>query len=97
MKGIAKSSAYFSAYPLRAVEKTTPSSKENQPSQSPYLRSLLTGRTRSTGRARVYPMVNPYRDPYKEKKSVPQGRIAPITEVPENIELLENRWFNNYE
>jgi hypothetical protein len=65
MKGIAKPTIYFSAYPLKAVEQATSSRKESAPT-SPYLRSLLSGKSKNTDRSRIFPMINPYKNPYPE-------------------------------
>jgi hypothetical protein len=57
MKSNAKSSLYFSAYPLKAIKEPTPASG----TESPYLRSVLSGSSNiKTSRVRVFPMVNPY-------------------------------------
>ena len=98
MKGLAKNPIYFSAYPLKAVELLPASENPKSSSQSPYLRSLLSGRAKSTNRVRVFPMVNPYKNPYKE--TVPAAvttRINSANKVPADIELTEKRWFHNYE
>ena len=95
MKGLAKNPIYFSAYPLKAVEPTATTNQKS--SQSPYLRSLLSARSRTTSRARVFPMVNPYKNPYKEKAPALSIRIQSVNKVPEDIELTEKRWFHNYE
>lgn len=45
MKNTVKSSAYFAAYPLKAVEKAMRQPDLSQ--QSPYLQSLLTGQRKN--------------------------------------------------
>lgn len=95
MKGLAKNPIYFSAYPLKAVTSNQPS--EPKSSQSPYLRSLLSARNKSTNRARVFPMINPYRNPYNESAPANAIRLTAVNKVPEDIELTEKRWFHNYE
>jgi hypothetical protein len=86
MKSIAKPSFYFSAYPLKVIKNVSP---EKEPG-SPYLRALLSGKTKSNKRARVFPMMNPY-----NKQFMP----APVdsNKLPGDIELTEREWFNNYE
>ena len=82
MKNI-KPALYFSAYPLKAIKK---SSSE----QSPFLKAILSGKTRTFSRVRVSPMPNPYK-----------GNIKPTVNKPGNekkdMEPGGNEWFNNYE
>jgi hypothetical protein len=87
MKSIVKPSFYFSAYPLKAV--TAATSPDNKP-ESPYLKALLSGKTKTGNRARVFPMINPYN---KQMKPVP----IEMDKLPKDIELTEKNWFNNYE
>ena len=82
------SSFYFSAYPLKAI-KDEASSKE-LPTQSPYLKAVLSGKTRTLSRVRVFPMVNPYR-----KNVLPV--IPDENKLIKDIELIQKEWFNNYE
>jgi hypothetical protein len=88
MKSNAQSTLYFSAYPLKALNEE-PSVKPSQ-GQSPYLKAILSGKTRTLSRTRVFPMVNPYRK-----------MVAPLaidtSKLPKDIELTEKEWFNNYE
>ena len=86
MKSIVKSSFYFSAYPLKVIKETSP---EKEPG-SPYLKALLSGKTKTSRRARVLPMISPYNN---------QFRPAPVEadKLPRDIELTEREWFNNYE
>lgn len=86
MKSIAKPSFYFSAYPLKAIKESA--ATEKQP-QSPYLRALLSGKTKSGKRARVFPMINPYNDRFK---------LSPRPDkLAKDIGLSEKDWFKNYE
>jgi hypothetical protein len=86
MKSIIKPAFYFSAYPLKAI---TSSSSGNKP-DSPYLKAILSGKTKTSSPARVFPMINPYNSEYKP---------APLEtgNLPKDIELTEKEWFNNYE
>lgn len=95
MKGIAKPSIYFSAYPLKAIQPAN-STKESSPSSSPYLKALLSGKTKTSSKVRVFPMINPYKNPYKEEVKVVRIAERPL-HVPEDIELTEKQWFHNYE
>jgi hypothetical protein len=87
MKRIAKPSLYFSAYPLKAIKE--PSLSDKQP-DSPFLKALLSGKTKTSSRVRVFPMKNPY-----------EGQINPAPfaadKLPKDIELTEKDWFKNYE
>jgi hypothetical protein len=87
MKSSAKPTLYFSAYPLKAIK--DPSSANKEPG-SPYLKALLSGKTKNGNRARVLPMINPY---------TKQSRPAPVdsNKLPKDIELTEKGWFKNYE
>jgi hypothetical protein len=87
MKSIVKPSFYFSAYPLKVIKEADASEKKPE---SPYLRALLTGKTRTSRRAKVFTMINPYKDRYKPMPSQPD-------QLPKDIELTEKNWFNNYE
>jgi hypothetical protein len=85
MKSIAR--PFFPAYPLRAIK--DPSSADKQPG-SPYLKALLSGKTQSNSRVRVFPMTNPYTNQFKP---VPFAQ----EKLPKDIELVQKNWFNNYE
>ena len=88
MKTNAKPSLYFSAYPLKVLEKEI--AAKPSVSQSPYLKAILTGSTRTVSRVRVFPMKNPYRNS--------QVAVMPrASKLPTDIELTEKEWFNNYE
>ena len=88
MRSIAKQSLYFSAYPLKALEQAAAKSVENV--QSPYLRSLLSGKTKTLTRLRISPMANPY--PVGTGKNLTLRPTLPNTKEPEGKE-----WFNHYE
>ena len=59
MEGKPRSPFYFSAYRLKTLEES--SSLATSTKQSPYLKALLSGKTRTTSRVRVFPMINPYK------------------------------------
>lgn len=85
-----KSSAkpfYLSAYPLKAIKDT--SSANKQP-DSPFLKSLLSGITKTSSRVRVFPMSNPYSERFKQVPFIQD-------KLPKDIELTEKDWFRNYE
>jgi hypothetical protein len=88
MKSNDHPSFYFSAYPLKAL--TNEASAKPSSNQSPYLKAILSGKTRTLSRVRVFPMINPYR-----KSSIPV--ILETSKLPKDIELTEKEWFNNYE
>jgi hypothetical protein len=48
MKSKRQPLSYFSAYPVKSVEKETSSQSANR--QSPYLKAILTGKIEQTGR-----------------------------------------------
>ena len=87
MKSNAQSTLYFSAYPLKAFDKET--SGKTSPGQSPYLRAILSGKTRTASRVRVFPMINPY--PVATKTTKPAENTAKAPEP------AEKEWFRNYE
>jgi hypothetical protein len=51
MKRNAQSTLYFSAYPLKALQDEA--SAKSAETQSPYLKAILSGKTRSLSRVRV--------------------------------------------
>ena len=59
MKNSVKSSHYFSAYPLKVLEQHL--AEKSIPEQS-SLRAVLTVKSKSMNRIRVFPMINPYRE-----------------------------------
>ena len=85
MKSNKQSSLYFSAYPLKAI-------KESSSEQSPFLKAILSGKTRTLSRIRVSPMLNPYKVSPK-----PAGTKPEKLKVNKDIEPTGNEWFNNYE
>jgi len=88
MKGNDHPSLYFSAYPLKAVNQEA--SAKPSSGQSPYLKAVLSGKTRSMSRVRVFPMINPYK---QSALSAPKA----AGKLPNDIALTEKEWFNNYE
>ncbi len=97
MKSNAEPSIYFSAYPLKAIspEPTAPASTDER---SPYLKAILSGKTRILSRVRVFPMINPYRKISEKLQQNPSDRLKAVeNKLPTDIELTEKEWFNNYE
>ena len=88
MKSNAKSSLYFSAYPLKAIKSPTMASSAPE---SPYLRSVLTGNIKTNSKIRVFPMVNPYPKPITSASTRPA--VRPI----KDIGISGDEWFCNYE
>lgn len=86
MKSNASPSLYFSAYPLKAVQTAA---EQQGTISSPYLKAILCGKTRTLSRVRVMPMINPY-------KEVKQP-LRLNSNLPNDIELTEKEWYNNYE
>ena len=68
MKGKPRPPFYFSAYRLKTLEEAaTGSPSPGEMAQtSPYLKAILSGKTRIRSNPRVFPMINPY----KEKMAV---------------------------
>jgi len=88
MKNNVSPTRFFSAYPLKEfVEKSTEVPASNH---SPYLKAILSGKTRTLSRVRVFPMINPYK-----KSSTPV--IVKTNDLPNDVESSEKEWFNNYE
>ena len=79
-----KSSLYFSAYPLKAIKESSSSE------QSPFLKAILSGKTRTLSRVRVSPMLNPY-------KGTAKPTTVKSNDEKKNVEPGGNEWFNNYE
>lgn len=92
MKGnAAQNNLSFSAYPLRVLKQEVSASSAPQPQgQSTYLKALLNG-TRAAGRVRIFPLVNPY--PGATRKP----EVSKKNKLPNDIELTQREWFNNYE
>lgn len=90
MKGDPKPSFYYSAYRLKTLEQAASSS--NETTRSPYLKALLSGKTKTTSRrVRIFPLADPYK---KRHKNIPDKQAS---QVPEDIALKEKNWFHNYE
>jgi hypothetical protein len=88
MKGLAKSTPYFSAYPLKVITDHT----ANEPNLEPYLKALLASKTKTVSRVKVFPMVNPY--PATENQPlIPEHH----SKKPNNVEPAGREWFGNYE
>jgi hypothetical protein len=88
MKSNAHPVPYFSAYPLKALN-----AEPKTAQQSPYLKAVLSGKSKPISRVRVLPMINPYKQPVSQQK-----RVAPHkTNLPKDIELSQKEWYNNYE
>ena len=84
-----KPALYFSAYPLKAIKESSSSE------QSPFLKAILSGKTRTLSRVRVSPMLNPYKKAYKPSSYAP---VKPnIEKKDKDVEAGGNEWFNNYE
>ena len=79
-----KPSLYFSAYPLKAIN------QQSSSEQSPYLKAVLSGKTRTLSRVRVAPMINPY-------KATTKPVIPENEKLPKDVEHTEKDWFKNYE
>lgn len=87
MKATVKQTNYFSAYPLKVLERAMAEAPESP--QRPHLKALLTKKTSPNIRLRVTPMINPYKLPAE----TPSQRITPpVQKEPEGGE-----WFNHYE
>jgi hypothetical protein len=85
MKSPASPSLFFSAYPLKALKQSACPEPD-----SSYLKGLLTGKTKTSSRVRIFPMVNPYLKNYKPAP-------VDVNKIPKDIELTSKDWFNNYE
>lgn len=80
-----RSTPYFSAYPLKLIRESSASAGTGS---SPYLQSVLSGKVKTTGKTRVFAMVNPYPPVNTGVK-----RMTPFKEVKPDGE----EWFNHYE
>lgn len=85
MKSSVKSTPFFSAYPLKLIKEP---SLPAPTTSSPYLRSVLAGKIKTTAKTRVFAMVNPY-----PLKNTAVKRMAAFKEV----EPGGDEWFNHYE
>jgi hypothetical protein len=85
MKSSAKSSLYFSAYPLKAL-------KLPEAEQSSYLHisSKATDRKRFNSRLFVMPMADPYREEENNEPAVRKNN-------PDHLQSFDTEWYNNYE
>jgi len=84
MKSSAKQPLYFSAYPLKAIGSAAPAGP------SPYLRSILSGKSKQAGRGRIFPMANPYA--LKNAMPAPR-RMKPA----KGVEGSGAEWYHHYE
>lgn len=91
MKGDTKQPFYISAYRLKTLEKAVSSSVEA--TQSPYLKAMLSGKSKTMSRIRVSPMLNPYKE--KHAASLISNKRTEPTK--ESVHLNEKNWFHNYE
>ena len=82
-----QASLYFSAYPLKAISESLQAASE----QSPFLKALLSGKSKTLSRVRVAPMVNPY--PKTEKPA----KTKTEKEKKSNVEPSGDEWYKNYE
>jgi hypothetical protein len=80
MKSNNRSSAYFSAYPLKAIMPENPVKAAQY--TSPYLTAILSGQTRTQARVRVFPMANPYNENGGLK--VASNTITPFDRINRN-------------
>ena len=97
MKSNAEPSIYFSAYPLKAIS-PEPAKEVTKDERSPYLKAILSGKTRVLSRVRVFPMANPYpKSPAVASRVNLSESIKKESKLPKDIELTQKEWFNNYE
>lgn len=82
-----KPSFYYSAYPLKAIERAVTSAKNGEP--SPRLKALLSDDSKTRTRIRIHPMTHPY-------KSV-LNALRPRTRKAKDIEPDGKDWFHHYE
>ena len=60
----------------------------NNQQQTPYLRSVLSGKTKASSRIKVLPMVNPY----------PEKQALPMPMKPaRHVDGSGDEWFHHYE
>ena len=88
MKSVAKSTLYFSAYPLKVLEEAAAANPDHI--QSEYLQSLLNGKTRSQSNIRISPMKA---NVYAVKEQAPMRPMQPNPEARSE----NNDWFRHYE
>lgn len=87
MKNNIKPSFYYSAYPLKAIEKAVTDAKNGEP--SPKLKALLSNEPKTPSRIRIHPMVNAYKSVLKV--------LTPRLKKAKEIEPEGKDWFSNYE
>ncbi len=88
MKNNLKPSFFYSAYPLRAIEKAVISARDGQP--SPRLKALLSAEELpQEKRLRVYSMITPYKNILKA--------LTTRIRKPKEVEPVGREWFANYE
>jgi hypothetical protein len=87
MKNNIKPSFYYSAYPLKAIEKAVTEAKNGQP--SPKLKALLSNESKTPSRIRIHPMVNAYKSMIKA--------LTPRLKKAKDVEPEGRDWFSNYE
>jgi hypothetical protein len=90
MKNSVRKPLYQSTYPLRAII-PSPVKSQSQFSQSPYLRSILEGKSRMSVRDRVIPLISPYMQRPKPVQAPKESKVL------KDIEMIEKNWFSNYE
>ncbi|HWC53185.1 MAG TPA: hypothetical protein VG676_06350 [Chitinophagaceae bacterium] len=78
---------YFSAYPLKAILQSASSEEQ----KSPFLKALLSGKTRTLSRVRVAPMLNPY------KKDVMKPDPGKKEKNKKDVEPTGDEWYKDYE
>lgn len=85
MKSTAHPSLFFLANPLKAVQAEPASSADNY--QTPYLRSILSAKSAPS---RVYSL--------RSIRDIFVSTVRPfVSALPNDIEVSEKDWFNNYE
>lgn len=87
MKNNIKPSFYYSAYPLKAIEKAVTEAKNSDP--SPRLKALLSNESKAQSRIRIHPMVNAYKSVIKA--------LSPRLKKAKDVEPEGRDWFINYE
>jgi hypothetical protein len=81
MKLDVKTTPYFAAYPLKALNLSTQASTNSNNKNHPHPK-------RMTRRLRVSPMINPY---FEKKISINKIKL------PNHIHPVDGDWFNHYE
>ena len=86
MKSTAYPSLFFLANPLKAVQ-AEPAAASDDNYQTPYLRSILSAKS---GPSRVYSL--------RSIRDILVSTVRPfVSALPNDIEVSEKDWFNNYE